>query len=95
MSRANLAQTVAAIAEPRRHRVPATPEPPVQSDAWWRSPRLHGRHQTSSPPPLKAARAASPSLASRGLFPPWYVCKMSPPCLLDRVGSNLVEFHAL
>jgi hypothetical protein len=48
------------------------------------------RHRTPSPPPLKTARVTSPSLASRGSFPPWYVGKLDSSYRVDRVGGNII-----
>jgi hypothetical protein len=80
MSRANLAQTLAAIAEPRRRRLAATPEPPVSIRRLEEEPSptpsppeksLETEHRrTPSPLPFKTARAASPSPAFRGPFSP-------------------------
>jgi hypothetical protein len=81
MAHVNLAQTLAAIAEPRHRRLAATLEPPVpiqrleESTPPTPSPLKESlepeRRWTPSPPSLKTARAASPSPASRGPFSSW------------------------
>jgi hypothetical protein len=81
MSHGNLAQTLAAIAEPHRRYLAATPEPPIPIQRMDEEPpptpspseeslELE-RHQTPSPPPLKTSWAASLLPASRGPFSPW------------------------